>query len=142
MAIPIGIKAYAVSKSKFRFYLTAGIINHIKLKETFSYHYVNNNNMIGIGSGNLPSQTQFTQDPAPYANSLGYASYYSTADYSINQAKRYYVSFYASAGTEFIVQRHFVLFTEPLFYMALQKVGIQEKYKYNLGLTGGFRYQF
>ena len=144
LTIPIGVKAYAISKPKFRFYMAAGVINHIKLKETFNYQYNNAFNIFTGTGGLLPSQTQFTgnQDPAAFANSLSHSSYYSTYDVSLNHAKRYYASFYTSAGAEFIVQKHFVFFAESLFYMALQKVGVQDKYKYNLGLSGGFRYQF
>jgi len=29
-----------------------------------------------------------------------------------------------------------------VIYMGLQKIGVQDKRKYNLGITGGFRYQF
>ena len=65
-----------------------------------------------------------------------------TKDFSLNSARRYYTSFYASAGFEYIVKKHFIFFTEPMFYMSLNKIGLQEKRKYNLGVNGGFRYQF
>ncbi len=57
LAIPIGIKGYIVSKPKFRFYMGTGFINHIKLKETFTYQYkdYNNNPVTSIG-GALPAQ--------------------------------------------------------------------------------------
>ena len=141
LAIPIGVKVYAVSKPKFRFYISAGIINHIKLKETFTYRY---NDNASAGAGYLPSQNQFNgnQDPAITASLSSAYGYYGAYDVSINQGRRYYVSFCASAGAEFIVQKHFVFFAEPVFDMALQKVGVQNKYKYDLGLTGGLRYQF
>src|ERR1043165_190504 len=35
--IPVGIKVYPVAKSNFKFYINTGIINHIKLKESFDY---------------------------------------------------------------------------------------------------------
>ena len=143
LAIPIGIKVYAISKPKFRFYVAACVINHIKLKETFNYIY-NSTNLTGSSGGQLPTQTQFGggQVPALFANSLSNSAYYSTSDFSINHASRYYASFNASAGAEFIVNKHFVIFAESLFYMSLQKVGVQDKNKYNLGLSAGFRYQF
>jgi hypothetical protein len=134
--IPIGLKAYLVSKSKVRFYLDAGIINHIKLKETFAP--INNFNLANT----------FAQAPYILGSGGAYANSFSSNDrsaagsYSINQGKRYYASFYTGAGAEFIVKSHLVLFTEPLFYMSLEKVLAPERYKYDLGLCGGFRYQF
>ena len=130
--IPIGIKAYAVSKDKIRFYMGAGIINHIKLKETFTYSYPYNA-AFAIGG---------VVQPSSLSNSFSAQSRASNIDFSINQAKRYYASFYTSAGAEFIVKKHLVFFTEPLFYMSLMKIGVQNKFKYNLGLSGGVRYQF
>src|SRR6185369_10444692 len=92
---------------------------------------------------NPPYQTDFggvkTMD-AMTPNGVSYTN--STADFSINKAKRYYASFYASAGLELVAKKHFVFFTEPMFYMSLQKIGVQDKRKYNFGLSGGFRYKF
>ncbi len=155
LAIPIGIKVYPVVKNNFRFYINVGIINHIKLKETFTYTMpadtvvpnLTTANMFDPNStGTIPTQTDFTGNGYPYQklNTSGVATteQVNTSDFSINNAKRYYASFYASAGFEFVLKKHFVLYTEPLFYMSLQKIGVQEKRKYNLGLSGGFRYQF
>jgi hypothetical protein len=149
LAIPIGIKVYPVVKPHFRFYINTGIINHIKLKETFSYNMPLDTPVANMGSGqndpySLPNQTDFepgtkTADVLGVTSNGGVAT---TRDFSINNAKRYYASFYASAGAEFIVKSHWTFFTEPLFYMNLQKIGVQDKRKYNLGLTGGIRYQF
>ena len=143
LAVPIGLKVYAVNKSKIRFYLGAGVINHIKFKETFTYQYNATANS-GYTFGVFPSQTQFTgiSSPGFLTNSLSTGSSTGTSEFSINHASRYYASFYANAGAEFIVDKHFVIFTESMFYMALQKVGVQDKYKYNLGLNAGFRYHF
>lgn len=145
LAIPIGIKVYPVLKNNFRFYINAGIINHIKLKETFDYTFAPDTIPSGLtvlaDQFTFPSQTNFAPEAASI-NRTASGNSNSTQDFSINNAKRYYTSFYASAGFEFIAQKHFVLFAEPTFYMGLQKIGVQEKRKYNLGLSGGFRYQF
>ncbi len=145
LAIPIGIKVYAVVKNNFRFYINAGIINHIKLKETFDYTFAPDTIPSALAAladqFPFPSQTNFEPEAASI-NRTASGNSNSTQNFSINNAKRYYTSFYASAGFEFIAQKHFVLFAEPTFYMGLQKIGVQEKRKYNLGLSGGFRYQF
>lgn len=65
-----------------------------------------------------------------------------TEPFSVNNAKRYYTSFYAATGVEYILKRRWVLFTEPMFFMGLQRIGRQERTKYNIGVSGGFRYQF
>lgn len=155
LVIPIGIKVYPVVKNNFRFYINLGIINHIKLKETFTYtmpadtvvpNLTTANVFDPNSTGTIPTQTDFTGNGYPYQklNTSGVATteQVNTSDFSINNAKRYYASFYASAGFEFILKKHFVLYTEPLFFTSLQKIGVQEKRKYNLGLSGGFRYQF
>ena len=146
LAIPIGIKIYAVVKNNFRFYISAGIINHIKLKETFDYSYAPDTSATttpNLVDPVLPDQTNFNTSFQPntfIAN--GITSENSTKDFSINSAKRYYASFYAGAGFEYIAKRRFIVFAEPMYYMSLQKIGVQDRRKYNFGITGGFRYQF
>ena len=144
--IPIGIKVYPVSKKKIRFSIGAGIINHFKLKETFAYQAP----VYAAGSLNnisnyvaYPNHTVFGGGGQVSSfNSQGLSSPNSTYDFSINRSKRYYASFYASAGIDYVINKHFVFFAESLFYMSLEKIGVQNKNKYNLGLDGGFRYQF
>ena len=147
LAIPIGIKVYPVVKNNFRFYINTGIINHIKLKETFSYTMPTDTTP--TSTPNFADQSIFPIETAfesnnKYADGLTTANGgdASTKDFSINNAKRYYASFYAGAGFEYVAKKHFILFAEPTFNMSLQKIGVQEKRKYNLGLSGGFRYKF
>lgn len=146
--IAIGIKVYPVSKKRTRLYLGAGIINHIKLKETFAYTLPPDSNAFVNNSATniLPTQTEFSGSnslyPAFTPSGPPLTKKLNTNDFSINNAHRYYTSFYATAGAEFVVRRHYVLFAESLFYMSLQKIGVQDMHKYNLGLSGGFRYQF
>lgn len=145
--IPIGIKIYPVVKNNFRFYINTGIINHIRLKETFTYTVSNDtvvpNSFVSLSDVvTLPAETAFGSNNKS-ADALSAAGgEASTNDFSINNAKRYYASFYAGAGFEYVAKKHFLLFAEPMFYMSLQKIGVQDKRKYNFGLTGGFRYQF
>jgi len=146
LAIPIGIKVYPVVKNNFRFYINTGIIHHIKLKETFSYTMPDTiptsipNSVFDPSS--FPNQTNFGIENKSADALTANGGDASTNDFSINNAKRYYASFYAGAGFEYIAKKHFILFVEPTFNMSLQKIGVQEKRKYNLGLSGGFRYQF
>lgn len=147
LAIPIGIKVYPVVKNSFRFYISTGIINHIKLKETFDYTMLDGDTVPNTTSNlfdpaNFPYQTNFGIESKSLDAQIATGGETSTKDFSINKAKRYYASFYAGAGFEYVAKKHFILFAEPVFYMSLQKIGVQDKRKYNLGLSGGFRYQF
>lgn len=158
LAIPIGIKVYAVAKPKVRFYVSAGIINHVKLTETFTYTasvvpqdtgniptvadvkntYPTTTNFDGTGNGVVETtDASFTAGTTTTTKVL-----VNTNEFSINNAKRYYASFYAGAGVEGIIKNKWILFAEPTFSMDLQKIGIQERRKYNVGANLGFRYQF
>lgn len=149
LAIPIGIKVYPVAKPGFKFYVNTGIINHIKLKETFNYTMspdtpVTSANMGGQSDYlNLPGQTEFGVSNTKTIDGIsGIPVETTTKDFSMNNAKRYYTSFYAAAGFEFIVKNQWLFFAEPTFNMTLQKIGVQDKRKFNLGAIGGLRYQF
>ncbi|HRG89451.1 MAG TPA: outer membrane beta-barrel protein [Chitinophagales bacterium] len=146
VAIPIGIKVYPVVKNNFSFYISTGIINHIKLKETFSYTVPADTPIANTAfdpTGVYPPSNTFTEEVKSMDNLTSSPAPVSTTnDFSINNSKRYYASFYAGAGFAYTAKKHFVLFAEPVFYMGLQKIGVQDKRKYNLGITGGFRYQF
>lgn len=145
IAIPIGIKVYPVVKQNFRFYISTGIINHIKLKETFNYTVQDTpvyNSIANDPMGMYPGANDFTGD-VKTVGSLASTnlSVSTTNDFAVS-AKRYYASYYAGAGFEYMARNHFTLFAEPVFYMGLSKIGVQDKRKYNLGVTGGFRYRF
>lgn len=146
VAIPIGIKVYPVVKNNFSFYISTGIINHIKLKETFSYTVPVDTpvaNTTFDPAGVYPPSNTFTEEVKSMDNLNSSPTPVSTInDFAINNSKRYYASFYAGAGFAYTAKKHIVLFAEPVFYMGLQKIGVQDKRKYNLGITGGFRYQF
>lgn len=148
LTIPIGIKVYPVVKQNFKFYINAGIINHIKFKETFDYSVrIDTNFTANLGNATdqfFPIENSFDPNTKSHDVLAGVngAPATTTDDFSINKSKRYYASFYAGAGVEYIAKKHFILFAEPVFYMGLQKIGVQDKRKYNLGLSGGFRYQF
>lgn len=146
VAIPIGIKVYPVVKNNFSFYISTGIINHIKLKETFSYTVPVDTPIANTAldpAGVYPPSNTFTEEVKSMDNLSSSPTPVSTTnDFAINNSKRYYASFYAGAGFAYTAKKHIVLFAEPVFYMGLQKIGVQDKRKYNLGITGGFRYQF
>lgn len=152
LAIPTGIKVYPVATKTFRFYVSAGFIHHVKLKEEFKYTYtLPSNNVIAGGIADttynfFPTNTDFTGSgyDVVQADALSNLTTVkaNTTDFSINQAKRYYTSFYAGFGVEGIIKKHWVFFAEPTYSMTMQRIGYQERRKYNFGGNAGFRYQF
>lgn len=152
LAIPTGIKIYPVATKTFRFYVSAGFIHHIKLKENFTYTYTPpHNNAVtgGVADTNynfFPTNTDFTGSgyEVVQADALSNLTTVraNTTDFSINRAKRYYTSFYAGFGVEGIIKKHWILFAEPTYSMSIQRIGYQERRKYNFGGNAGFRYQF
>lgn len=152
LQIPIGIKGYPVAKKHFRFYLAAGIINHINLQEVFTVQkeVFQPNITLTPPVTNLEGSFTSTQDN-PFsgvenksANVMddSYMKGEQAEYFGLGGLKRYYASFYASAGIEFIAKKHFVFFAEPMFAMTLKKIGLQDSRKYNVGATAGLRYQF
>jgi hypothetical protein len=153
LAIPTGIKIYPVATKNFRLYVSAGFIHHIKVRENFTYTYtpppLNSVTTGGITDTNynfFPGATDFngTGYEVVQADALGNPTTVksNTTDFSINRAKRYYTSFYAGFGVEGIIKKHWILFAEPTYSMTMQRIGYQERRKYNFGGNAGFRYQF
>lgn len=151
LAIPTGIKIYPVETPKFRLYVSAGFVHHVKLKESFSYTYTppptsNIGTAFDSNSNYFPVVTDFTGGGSLVvkANQLGITEEVrtNTTDFSVAQAKRYYTSFYAGLGVEGIIKKHWILFAEPTYSMTLQRIGYQERRKFSFGGNMGFRYQF
>lgn len=147
--IPIGLKVYPYVSSKVRFSVGFGIINHIKLKETFIAHttqtpvanlsaaldvpftYTTNNPF------EVKSSTADMTTGVASSNQNEEAAYFGTNGYS-----RYYLSVYASLGAEFILAKKYSLLVEPLYYFAAQKMGEQNRRKHSVGLSLGVKYNF
>jgi hypothetical protein len=135
-------------KDRFRFYISASLINHIKLKEVFRVEkeipnvipnnmFANENTFVSVADNPFLGNTKTTSMDMSGSSPDLQGKYY-----GLGKLSRYYASFYASAGVEFIAKKKYIFFTEPMFYMSLNKIGLQEKRKYNVGVQGGFRYQF
>jgi hypothetical protein len=152
LAIPMGIKVYPVVTGAFKLYVSAGFIHHIKLQETFSYTMPDtvSNAIVNIPPSSkdvfFPTQTSFGSEgyEAIQADQMGNLSTVTvnTKPFSVNEAKRYYTSFYAGLGVEGIIRNHWILFAEPTYYMTLQRIGYQERRMFDFGGSAGFRYQF
>jgi hypothetical protein len=156
--IPIGLKVYPVVKDNFRFFISAGVINHIKINENFTYagpnvDTIEEPNKTVVTNTMFPEQTDFSG--TGFGQNTSYdvfnglsttpsttSQIVNTDDFAINGVSRYYTSFYASMGVDFVVKKHLVISAEPTFFMLLQKVGVQEKRKYNFGLNVGMKYMF
>jgi hypothetical protein len=159
LTIPLGVKVYPVSNNKFRYYVNTGIINHIKLQENFVYM------LPAPDTSTNPNLPQTTNDPVfnyvPQttnfgstasealfdANTIGgggggSSSSISNSDFSLNNAQRFYMSFYAATGVEFVIKKRLVIFAETLYFMNIHPLGVQDTRKHNFGMGSGIRVQF
>jgi len=87
------------------------------------------------------------QERTPVANITGVQSaedpQSKRANYfGISGTSRYYASFYASVGAEFIFKKKYQLIVEPLYTVSLKTIGYQEKRLHTFGLSLGFKYDF
>ncbi len=146
LQIPIGIKVYPVVKERFRFYVAASFINHIKFTEEFVTEkrprVIPNNiwaDNVFVSSNDNPFMAGNNKSIVENAS---YTEGEQAEYFGMRGLRRYYASFYASAGVEYIHKKKYIFFTEPMFYMSLNEIGRQERRKYNVGVSGGFRYQF
>lgn len=146
--LPIGLKVYPYVSEKVRFSVGFGIINHIKLKETFTAH-ITQTPIANLSAALDVPFTYTTANPFEVKNSTAdvttgaagnqnlEAGYFGTNAYS-----RYYLSVYASLGAEFILAKKYSLLVEPLYYFAGQRMGEQQRRKHSVGLSLGFKYNF
>lgn len=150
LIFPVGIKAYPLSTDKFRLFVSAGIINHVKLKETFEleiekvpntsslftpaedhYLHTSQNPFVNNSQYDMVGTSSALGDQAGKANWL-----------SVSGTSRYYASFYASVGAEFVFKKKYQLVVEPLYRMSINTIGEQHKRLHSAGLSLGFKYQF
>lgn len=147
--IPIGLKVYPYIGSKVRFSVGFGIINHIKLKETFIAH-TTQTPVANLSAALDVPFTYTSNNPFEVKNSTadvssGVANHSQNEEpayFGSNGYSRYYLSVYASLGAEFILAKKYSLLVEPLYYFAAQKMGEQQRRKHNVGLSLGFKYNF
>ena len=155
--IPLGIKYNVVAKEKFRWYVHAGINNHIKLKENFEFlvyppiDTMQPNPIPDPVPTNVSLQTNLSGGNAQYESlnadfssgvSVNSSTINTTADFSINNAKRYYASAFFATGVEYILKNKWYFFVEPTYQMSINAIGIQEKRTQHLGVGSGIRVQF
>jgi len=157
LTLPLSVKVYPVSNQKFRYYVNTGIINHIKLQENFVYM------LPATDTTSNPNLPQTANDPAfnyvPQTTNFGSTAAealfdsnnlsggssspsISNSDFSLNNAQRYYMSFFAATGVEFIIKKRLVIFAETLYFTNLHPLGVQDTRKHNFGMGSGIRVQF
>jgi hypothetical protein len=155
--IPVGLKMNMVAKEKFRWYVHAGINNHIKLKEHFEflvYPPVDTTQPnpdpdpiptnVSVQT-NLNSNNDVQYESMDFSSSGGNSNrnnIATTNDFSINNAKRYYVSAYVATGVEYILKNKLHFFLEPTYQFSINPIGIQERRTRHLGVGSGIKFQF
>jgi hypothetical protein len=143
--IPIGVRFYPVSGKKINFYLTAGIINNLQIKETMQF-YSNEPNQ-PIPAIEIPiNSSSGTEELADFNAGNNTRLFNSTDEvanlYSVNQSSRYYMQIYTGVGVDIVAGKRMHFFAQPGFNYDLHKVGTQNKRVYQFGANTGLRWKF
>lgn len=144
--IPLLARLNFVRKEKWNMFARVGIINHIKLEETFDYNFT----VIDTPPPPNPPPPPPPPPPATMATygssllqadeamqSLGFNNLNGDAlnDFSISGKKRYHISYLVGAGIEYRYKR-LALQAEVNYSLLSHKIGIQETRIHSLGLKG------
>jgi hypothetical protein len=143
--IPIGVRFYPVSGKKINFYLTAGIINNLQIKETMQFYAKEPNQPIPAIEIPINSSSG-TEELADFNSGNNTRLFNSTDEvanlYSVNQSSRYYMQIYTGVGVDIVAGKRMHFFAQPGFNYDLHKVGTQNKRVYQFGANTGLRWRF
>ncbi len=152
IVLPIGFKGYPYVSDNFRLSITAGIFNHIKIKEKFNTEVITtpptsmNAPLVGEDKFVTTTSNPFTNaytdmyDNSPTTQALEKRQ--SQANwFSVSGTSRYYASFYASIGAEVILKKRLRILVEPVYRMSISTIGEQQQRLHSFGGSIGFKYQ-
>lgn len=138
--IPVGVKVYPYRNQKVGVYINTGFLNHIKLRENFSYQAIQPSLATGVQdvTNGLPTFNDFSSTGIESATNNPALFNAGIDRFSIARGNRYYASYYVHAGVEAIFRKRIIVFAEPSFTLSLATA--QEMRKYNVGMVTGFRF--
>ena len=139
VAIPVGVNVYPVSSKRVSWFIGAGVVNHIKVKEDLNFEVpadvaklMNDPNYNPITtSGNAVEQ--FWQEKSKTANA--------TDNYH-QGSKRYFANFYSTTGVEVKLLPSLLLNAGATYQLSLSKTGNQNARPMFFGGEAGLRYRF
>lgn len=136
IAIPIGLNVYPVTSKRVSWYLSAGVVNHIKVKEDFDFRIPVANNSFGTLTNDPPIVNSLES-----FNSLDKSTANKTEDYQLG-SKRYFANFYAGSGVEVKLHSKLLINTGVLYQISLSPTGKQQARPMTFGGELGLRYKF
>jgi hypothetical protein len=138
VAIPIGINVYPVSSKRVSWFIGAGVVNHIKVKEDLNFEVPADVAKQMDNLTNSPTTTgnfteQFWNEKSKTAASNN--------DYSLG-SKRYFANFYSTTGVEIKLLPSLLLNVGATYQLSISKTGNQNARPMFFGGEAGLRYRF
>lgn len=138
VAIPVGVNVYPVSSQRVSWFIGAGVVNHIKVKENLSFDVPDDvAKQIDNQTNNLTTTGNFTEQ---FWNEKS-KSAASTNDYR-NGSKRYFANFYSTTGVEIKLLPSLLLNAGATYQLSISKTGNQNARPMFFGGEAGLRYRF
>lgn len=138
VAIPVGVNVYPVSSKRVSWFIGAGVVNHIKVKEDLNFEIPADvaKQMDNLTNG--PTTTgNFTEQ---FWNEKS-KSAASTDNYSTG-SKRYFANFYSTTGVEIKLLPSLLLNAGATYQLSISKTGNQNARPMFFGGEAGLRYRF
>lgn len=144
MDFGIDIKANLVNKTRWSWYVKAGVINTVKIKELFTYHYPQIDTVTPPPT--LPPQNNFNGGTMEMTFDSGFGLSINdakeTPDLTISGDKRYHIAYHAATGVDIAMNPRMKVqfeaghcFTQPIVGEAnnrLQSFGVNSKLLFRL----------
>lgn len=135
----VDIKANLVNKTKWSWYVKAGVINSVKIREDFSYHYADVDTITPPPT-TLPPHTNFngTTEEIMFDNqSFGLtADPIMAPDLTISGAKRYHIAYHATTGFDIAISPMMKMQLEAGHNFTQPIVGDGDKRLQSFGVSG------
>ncbi len=136
VSIPIGVNVYPVSTKRVDWYVGAGIVNNIKIKEDMLFE--------------LPSVTKQMDNLQNIPTTSGniFEQHFSTSNETVNignyrmGSARYFANFYARTGVEVKLLSNLLLNTGFNYQLSISNTGKQQARPMFFGGELGLRYRF
>lgn len=141
----VDAKANLIQKSKWGWYVKAGIVNAIKFREEFEYHYPDYDTIIPP-QPTLAPQTNFNgsnTNEALFDNAMtGGVNYVESPDLTISGAKRYHLAWHFATGIDYRISSRAGLQFELAHTFTKPTAGADDKRLHSPGVNGKFCYLF
>jgi len=140
----VDAKANLIQKAKWDWYVKAGIVNAIKFREEFEYHYPDYDTI--IPPPNLAPQTNFNGSSSGESlfdnTTAGGLNYIEAPDLTVSGAKRYHLAWHFATGIDYRISSRAGLQFELAHTFTKPTAGADDKRLHSPGVNGKFCYFF